>query len=134
MLTPLKMTAAAGSVLTLLIVGVWALPAGHIRGDLTGTWRVTVRLEDSGASTLRFVFNQDDEVITGHYDGSYGTQPLTGTLTDDRIDLSFTIRDEDQVTFQGRLIDDRMEGTCDYGDVAGDGTWTAERATSVWSF
>lgn len=134
MLTPLKMTAAAGAVLALLIAGVWTLPAGHIRGDLTGSWRVTVRLDDSGASTLRFVFKQDDDVLTGHYDGSYGTQPLTGTLTDDRITLSFTIRDGAPVTFQGRLIDGQMEGTCDYGDVAGAGTWTAERATSAWSF
>jgi hypothetical protein len=134
MFTPLKMTAAAGAVLALLIVGVWALPAGHVRGDLTGSWRVTVRLDDSGASTLRFVFRQDDDVLTGHYDGSYGTQPLTGTLTGDRIALSFTIRDDTQVTYEGRLTEGQMAGTCDYGDVAGDGTWTAERATSAWSF
>ncbi|MDE0830855.1 MAG: hypothetical protein OSB03_16805 [Vicinamibacterales bacterium] len=134
MFTPPKMTAAAGAVFALLILGVWTLPAGHIRGDLTGTWRVTVRLSDSGASTLRFVFRQDEEVLTGHYDGSYGTQPLTGTLTDDRIALSFRIRDETQITFRGRLVEGHMEGTCDYGDVAGGGTWTAERATSPWSF
>jgi len=92
MSTPLKVTAAAGAVFALLILGVWALPAGHVRGD------------------------------------------LTGTLTDDRIALSFTIRDKTQVTFQGRLVEGYMEGTCDYGDVTGDGTWTAERATSAWSF
>ena len=92
MFTPPKMTAAAGAVFALLILGVWTLPAGHIRGD------------------------------------------LTGTLTDDRIALSFRIRDETQVTFRGRLVEGHMEGTCDYGDVAGGGTWTAERATSPWSF
>jgi hypothetical protein len=82
MSTTLKMALGIGGLFAVLILGVWDLPAEHDRGDLTGSWRVTVRLEDSGRSTIRFVLRQDDDVLTGHYDGSYGTQPITGTVAD----------------------------------------------------
>ncbi len=39
----------------------------------------------------------------------------------------------DPVTFGGTIGDrTTMEGTCDYREVSGKGTWTAERANSVW--
>ena len=75
----LKVVGATVSLLALLILGVWTLPASHDRGDLTGTWRFRVRLSDTGRSTVRFVLRQD-------------------------------------------------------GEVSGQGTWTAERANSVWDF
>jgi hypothetical protein len=134
MSTTLKLALGFGGLFAVLIFGVWALPAEHDRGDLTGSWRVTVRLEDSGRSTIRFVLRQDDDLLTGHYDGSYGTQPITGTVADGRVELFFKIRDETQVAFLGTLGERDMEGTCDYGEVAGQGTWRAERATSAWSF
>ena len=134
MCTPGKIAGATAALFGILILGVWALPADHDRGDLTGTWRVQVRLAETGRSTIRFVLRQDDDLLTGHYDGSYGTQPVTGTVTDGQVELSFNIRGETLVRFDGQLADGHLEGTCDYGDVAGAGTWTAERATSVWSF
>jgi hypothetical protein len=103
MSTTLKLALGFGGLFAVLIFGVWALPAEHDRGDLTGSWRVTVRLEDSGRSTIRFVLRQDDDLLTGHYDGSYGTQPITGTVADGRVELFFKIRDETQVAFLGTL-------------------------------
>lgn len=40
--------------MTVLVLLVWSLPASHDQGGLTGSWRFTVRLQDSGASTVRF--------------------------------------------------------------------------------
>ena len=129
-----KVVGATVTLLALLVLGVWTLPASHDQGDLTGIWRFTVRLQDSGRSTVRFVLRQDGEVLTGTYDGSYGTQPITGTVTDTDIEFSFVIREETRVTYRGTIDGRTMEGTCDYAEVSGDGTWTAERANSVWSF
>ena len=118
MSTTLKLALGFGGLFAVLIFGVWALPAEHDRGDLTGSWRVTVRLEDSGRSTIRFVLRQDDDLLTGHYDGSYGTQPITGTVADGRVELFFKIRDETQVAFLGTL-----------GERA---TWKAPATTARW--
>ena len=129
-----KVVGATVTLLALLVLGVWTLPASHDQGGLTGIWRFTVHLQDSGRSTVRFVLRQDGEVLTGTYDGSYGTQPITGTVTDTDIEFSFMIREETRVTYRGTIDGRTMEVTCDYAEVSGDGTWTAERANSVWSF
>ncbi|MDA1094741.1 MAG: hypothetical protein O3A25_15935 [Acidobacteria bacterium] len=134
MSTPQKVAGGTAALFAVLILGVWALPADHDRGDLTGTWRVQVQLAETGRSTIRFVLRQDDDLVTGHYDGSYGTHPLTGTVTGGTVELTFTIQDGTPVTFRGQVVGGHIEGTCDYGDVAGKGTWNAKRATSVWSF
>ena len=101
---------------------------------MTGPWRFTVRLQDSGRSTVRFVLRQDGDVLTGTYDGSYGTQPITGTVRGTDIEFSFVIREETRVTYRGTVGERTMEGTCDYAEVSGEGTWTAARANSVWNF
>ena len=129
-----KVLGTTGVVLALLSLGVWTLPASHDRGGLTGTWRFTVRLPDSGRSTVRFSFRQDGELLTGTYSGSYGTQPLSGTVTGTDIEFSFMIQEETRVTYRGTVSERTMEGSCDYGEVSGQGTWTAERANSVWDF
>ena len=116
-----KVVGATVTLLALLVLGVWTLPASHDQGGLTGIWRFTVRLQDSGRSTVRFVLRQDGEV-------------LTGTVTDTDIEFSFMIREETRVTYRGTIDGRTMEVTCDYAEVSGDGTWTAERANSVWSF
>ena len=35
------------ALLVQLVLGVWTLPPSHDHGGLTGTWRVTVRLQGS---------------------------------------------------------------------------------------
>ncbi len=130
----LKVVGATVTVLALLVLGVWTLPASHEQGGLTGSWRFTVRLQDSGRSTVRFQLRQDGEVLTGRYDGSYGPQPITGTVRGTDIEFSFVIEDETRVTYRGTVGERTMRGTCDYAEVLGEGTWTAERANSIWNF
>ena len=48
------------------------------------------------------------------------------------IEFWFVIRDETTVTYRGTVGERTMEGKCDYADVSGEGTWTAERANSIW--
>lgn len=142
----LKILGATLTLLVLLVVGVWVLPASHDQGGLSGTWRFRVRL-DSGRSTVRFVLRQDGDMLSGTYDGSYGTLPIAGTVSGDDIEFSFVIRgagrrrglaiapeEDTRVTYRGTINDRTMSGTCDYAEVSGEGTWEAERANSVWSF
>ena len=90
----LKALGATLTLLAVLVAGVWVLPASHDQGDLSGIWRFRVRL-DSGRSTVRFVLRQDGEVLSGTYDGSYGTLPIAGTASGDDIEFSFVIRLKD---------------------------------------
>ena len=144
----LKALGATLTLLAVLVAGVWVLPASHDQGDLSGIWRFRVRL-DSGRSTVRFVLRQDGEVLSGTYDGSYGTLPIAGTASGDDIEFSFVIRadppsslrplataprEDTRVTYRGTIHDRTMSGTCDYADVSGEGTWEAERANSIWDF
>ena len=72
-------------------------------------------------------------MLTGTYNGRHGPLPITGSVTGTDIEFSFVIQEETRVTFRGTIGDrTTMEGTCDYREVSGKGTWTAERANSVW--
>ena len=99
-----------------------------------GPWRFKVHFADSGRwSPVLFQLQQNGDVLTGTYNGRHGPLPITGSVTGTDIEFSFVIREETRVTYRG-IIGDRttMEGTCDYREVSGQGTWTAERANSVW--
>ena len=45
--TMLKVVGTTVTLLALLVLGVWTLPASHDQGGLTGTWRFTVCLQGS---------------------------------------------------------------------------------------
>ena len=105
-----KVVGATVALLAILVLGVWTLPASNDQGGLTGAWRFTVRLPDSGRSTVRFVLQQDGERLTGTYSGSYGTQPITGTVTGTDMEFSFVIQEETRVTYRGTIGDRTMEG------------------------
>ena len=130
----LKTVGATVTLLALLVLGVSVLPASHDHGGLTGPWRFTVRFADSGRwSPVLFQLQQNGDVLTGTYNGRHGPLPITGSVTGTDIEFSFVIREETRVTYRGTIGDrTTMEGTCDYREVSGKGTWTAERANSVW--
>ncbi len=124
---------AAGYVLAvtaLLVWGAWALP-GAVAEGVTGAWSFTVDL-DTGRGSVSFVFRQDDEQLTGSYDGAYGSAEVIGTVQDEDIEFSFEV-EGGKVTYVGKILGRTMEGTCDYGEVAGAGTWEATRGeSSFW--
>ena len=85
-------------MLALLALGVWMLPGTDQEG-ISGTWRLSIRLADSGSRTGSLVLIQDGETLTGTYTGpppvrtaaggwDYGSAALTGTVTEETVEFS----------------------------------------------
>ena len=56
--------------------------------DVSGTWNFVVNL-DAGSGEPVFVFMQDGEILTGSYEGTFGSASVTGTVMGDRIEFTF---------------------------------------------
>ncbi len=125
----LKVVAYVLTVTALLVLGAWALP-GTVAEGITGAWTFTVDLGNGGGE-VDFVFRQDGEQLTGSYQGAYGSAQVIGTVQDNDIEFSFEV-EGGRVTYVGKIRGRTMEGTCDYGEVAGAGTWEATKGRSVW--
>jgi hypothetical protein len=117
----LKHILAVAVVLTALV----SVPASA-QTDVSGTWNAVVEL-DLGSGEPTFVFTQDGDAITGTYEGTFGSAPLTGTVTGDTIEFTFGAEGIGAATYTGTITADGMKGTCDYGE-AGGGTWSAKKA------
>jgi hypothetical protein len=117
----LKQILAVAVVLTALV----SVPASA-QTDVSGTWNAVVEL-DLGSGEPTFVFTQDGDAITGTYEGTFGSAPLTGTVTGDTIEFTFGAEGVGAATYTGTITADGMKGTCDYGE-AGGGTWAAKKA------
>lgn len=118
----LKQTILVAVVLTALV----SVPASA-QTDISGTWSAVVEL-DLGSGEPTFVFTQDGDTITGTYEGTFGSAPLTGKVTGDTIEFTFGAEGIGTATYTGTIAADSMEGTCDYGE-AGGGTWSAKKAS-----
>lgn len=118
----LKHTLAVAVVLTALV----SMPASA-QTDVSGTWNAVVEL-DIGSGEPTFVFTQEGDEITGTYEGTFGSAPLTGTVTGDTIEFTFGAEGVGSATYTGTISGDGMKGTCDYGE-AGGGTWDARKAS-----
>ncbi len=128
-MTP-KVVAYVLTVTVLLVLGVWALP-GTVAEGVTGAWSFEVDL-GTGGGDVSFVFRQDGEQLTGLYRGAYGSAEVIGTVRDDDIAFSFEV-EGGRVPYLGKIRGRTMEGTCDYGEVAGAGTWEATKGeSSFW--
>jgi hypothetical protein len=67
--------------------------------------------------------------LTGTYKGRLGESKLTGTVREDNIRFSVSLRFRDlsfTVTYSGVVEDDRMQGKADFGN-GKTGTWKARR-------
>ena len=94
--------------------------------DVSGTWNAAVEL-DLGSGEPVFVFIQDGEMLTGTYEGTFGSADLRGLILGDQIEFSFGAEGVGEATYTGTVTGDSMEGTCDYGPVGG-GTWNARKS------
>lgn len=104
-------------------------PAAAAAMDVTGTWELQVTTSTISASPS-MTLKQEGEKITGQYQSQqYGRFPLTGTLKDGKIALTFVMTVEGNtlnVSYGGTVDKDGMKGTVNYGDLM-DGTFTATR-------
>lgn len=97
----LKIVSVSVTVLILLGLGVWMLPGTGQEG-ISGTWRLRVRLGDSGGRTGSLVLTQDGETLSGTYTGpppvptraggwEYCSAELTGTVIEEAVEFSFPV-------------------------------------------
>jgi hypothetical protein len=94
--------------------------------DITGKWTFSVVL-DAGSGSPTFEFQQKGDALTGTYKGTFGESKVTGTVKGDKVEFSFS-GDAGNAKYSGTLDGaTKMKGTCDYGDAAGKGTFTATK-------
>ncbi len=120
----LKVAGYVFAVTALLVLGTWALP-GTVAEGVSGAWSFSVDL-GNGTGDVSFVFRQEGEQLAGSYQGTYGSAEVFGTVQDEDIEFSFEV-EGGRVTYVGKIRGGTMEGTCDYGEMAGAGTWEATR-------
>ncbi len=114
----------AAAVAVLLVATFPRVAAQTAPVDITGTWNFVVELDIGGGEPV-FVFEQEGEMLTGTYQGTFGTADVTGTVAGNQIEFRFGGEGAEAV-YVGTIDGEAMRGTCDYGGV-GEGTWEAER-------
>jgi hypothetical protein len=94
--------------------------------DISGSWTFNVVL-DAGGGSPTFDFKQTGEKLTGTYHGQFGEAALTGTVKGDKVEFTFGM--EPLVAKYSGSIEGgtKMSGTCDYGEAAGKGKFTATK-------
>lgn len=109
-------------ILTLLLLSA----ALTFAADISGKWTFHVVL-DAGSGDPTFDFVQKGEQLTGTYNGTFGEAKLTGTVKGDKVEFSFGSQ-AGTAKYSGTLDGaTKMKGSCDYGDQAGKGTFTATK-------
>lgn len=94
--------------------------------DITGKWTFDVVL-DAGSGSPTFEFQQKGETLTGTYHGQFGEASLKGTVKGDKVEFSFG-EGAASAKYSGTLDGAaKIKGTCDYGEVAGKGTFTGRK-------
>jgi hypothetical protein len=108
--------------------------------DLTGTWKFSVDLENGEHGEPVFTLKQTDHRLTGTYEGPFGKQQVTGTVSGETVTLevgahgfgktlklSYTGKVEGSEKPGGTI--DRMSGTMSrvISGASTPGTWTATR-------
>lgn len=105
--------------------GVAASPAAA--QSVEGRWLLDVDL-DAGSGQATFVLQVEGSNITGTYAGVLGDQNVTGTINGNMVSFGFESPDAGQVTFEGTIEGNTMQGTCEYG-MLGAGTFRGSKAS-----
>jgi len=98
-----------------------ALAASAEPVAVAGTWLLTVETS-AGTGTPTLMLEQDGGQLSGTYKGRFGDQKLTGSVTGDAIQFSFTVSGpmgSAEVTYNGVVTGGEMSGTMQMGDMAG---------------
>jgi len=121
--------------LFLLVVLFSLLGTGISRGtniavDVSGTWSLSVDLEDGGHGDPTFVFKQDKEALTGSYDGPLGQHNISGSVKENKVVFGFEFTNEGEtrkVSYTGTIESaTKMSGTM---EISGGpkGKWTGTK-------
>jgi hypothetical protein len=112
---------------TLILLCLAAFSA--FAADLTGKWDLHVET-DAGSGDPTFEFKQTGDKLTGTYNGTFGTAPVTGTVKGDDVEFSVEVMVLDQkgtIVYKGKIAaDGKMKGDVEITGL-GKGTWTGTK-------
>ncbi len=116
-------------VVGLMVMGLLASATlGYAQStNVTGKWFFTV-VTPKGSGNPVVTFTQDGDKLTGHYAGSIGEAPLTGTIKGNDITFQFTTDPKaGPAIYTGKIIDPKkMSGAVDFAGKA-KGTWEGKK-------
>jgi len=118
-------------VVCLVVMGLMASASlVYAQGvNVTGKWFFTV-VTPKGSGNPVVTFKQDGEKLTGHYAGSIGEAPLTGTLKGNDITFSFVTDPKAGPAIYTGKVDaadpKKMSGSVDFAGKA-KGTWEGKK-------
>ena len=118
-----------GSIASL---GAAAAPrAGAAATDISGTWSLSVDLDDGGHGDPMFVFKQEGEKVTGTYSGPLGEQTVAGSVKGDKAEFGFEAsRDGETIKalYTGKIESPgKMTGTVAFNGGSTRGKWTGTK-------
>ena len=106
--------------LIVLLLGLSLGPAGAGTGatDISGTWIFSIS-RDGVAKTVdvTFVIKQEGEKLSGTYSGPIGEYPITGTVKENMVAMSYEVTNKSTMTVKlnGTIESPtRMTGTVEY--------------------
>ncbi len=86
--------------------------------DLNGEWDVQIQFLCGGAQhNLRF--EQDGEALSGTYSSQYATEPLSGNVRGNVVELQTNVRFDGQnvgYRFEGVINGNEIQGSLDLGE------------------
>jgi hypothetical protein len=101
-------------------------PAKAATANVEGKWYFTV-VTPQGSGNPVVTFKQAGEKLTGHYAGSIGEAPLTGTIKGNDLEFSFvTDPKKGPAIYKGKVDGNKVAGDVDFAGVA-KGTFTGEK-------
>ena len=121
--------------LFLLVVLLSLIGAGVSRAttpaiDISGTWAFSVDLDTGGHGDPTFVFKQENETLTGSYDGPLGQRQITGTIKENKAIFGFEFTNDgvtSKATYTGTIESaTKMVGTLEITN-GPKGKWTATK-------
>ena len=108
-----------------------AAPQAGATANISGTWSLSVDLDDGGHGDPTFVFKQEGEKVSGTYSGPLGEQTVTGTVKGDKAEFGFEAsRDGETIKalYTGKIESPgKMTGTVAFNGGSTRGKWTGTR-------
>lgn len=100
--------------------------------QIHGDWDLTLTTPN-GPVNVRATFKQEGDKLSGLLKSSRGEVPAQVSLRDKEITINYTVNyngNDLPITLKGRVADDAMNGTADFGGLA-DGEWSGKRAAAA---
>lgn len=108
-----------------LILTMSAVPA--MGADVTGNWAMTV-LTNAGSGSMSIILQQEGTELKGNISGDAGNAPVNGKVENEVVTFSHDLPEYGiSASYSGKVENNTIKGTVDYGNGAASGTFSAER-------